>query len=192
MGRVFRKTTIVLPHYWICLVGLLCLSLVVNLSGQTEFPAAWSGEWEGELSIYRGPQKVDSLPMELHILPIDTLDRYSWTIIYGEDKVKGRRSYSLMVIDAETGHYAIDEHNSIILDAYLNAGKFYSCFSIDKSMVVSITELVGDSLTYEFLSGNLDPVRVSGDTVHQGDTIPAVSSYAVPMRHLAILRRKGK
>ena len=68
--------------------------------------------------------------MELHILPIDTSDAWSWTIFYGEDKVKGKRDYQLIPKDVEKGIYQVDEQNSILLDAYLFDGKLFERFEV--------------------------------------------------------------
>ena len=73
--------------------------------GQIEnmpFPKSWEGKWSGTLGIFRDTGKVQELPMELHILPIDSASNpsWTWTIIYGEDKAKGKRPYELITLDA--------------------------------------------------------------------------------------------
>ena len=46
------------------------------------FPETWEGIWVGELDVYNAKGKAQTLPMELHILPIDSSDNHTFYIIY--------------------------------------------------------------------------------------------------------------
>ncbi len=169
------------------LVGFLVNGVALSLLGQS-FPVGWQGLWKGELQIWNGPQQVDAVPMSLAIQPADT----AWTFVITyraglpDPDV---RDYSLIAIDPEAGHYAIDEHNGIILDAYLIDHCLYDRFAGMGSDLLARICLEGEALEYEIVSGQADPVRISGDTIMGSDTIPAISSYYLYNVIKARLRR---
>ena len=111
-----------------------------------DFPQDWKGKWAGELKIFSNEGLKQSLPMELHILPSDTSDTWSWTIFYGEDKEAGKRDYLLRPVEPEKGIWQVDEQNSILLDAYLFDGKLFERFDVGGSLLTSTTELLGENL----------------------------------------------
>lgn len=157
----------------------------------TTFPAAWAGMWEGTLEIYNAKGLAQTLPMELHILPIEDSDKYTWKIIYGEDKEAGARPYIIQAINAQYGHYQVDEQNTILLDSYFLGGKLFERFEVMGSLLLTTTELRNpDLLVWEIISGPLDPLAVTGDSVVEGDTIPPVSSYRIHVLQRALLTRK--
>ncbi len=172
---------------------LLFLIVACSLSWAQEvpsiFPQAWEGKWQGELKIYNAKGLAQKIPMELHILPIDTSESFTWSIIYGEDKEKGLRPYELKIVDAEKGHYIVDEHNSILLDAYLLGGKLFERFSVMGSMLLATTELRDDVLYYEIISGSETAVNTTGDTKVDEEDIPAVGSFPIVVRQYAELKR---
>ena len=145
-----------------------------NLMGQnvSDFPKSWQGIWQGDLAIYQGSGLVQQVEMELHILPIDSTDRYTWTLIYGDDKEAGKRPYELVTIDAEKGVYKIDEKNSIELEGYFFQDKFFSRFEVMGSLLLSTQQLVGETLVFEIIVGSIAPINVTGGEVVAGDTIP--------------------
>ena len=185
--------------------ALLCLILSTGLpqagSASTSstsaqdslaFPESWIGVWTGELSI-NGPQgPVRTLPMELHILPLDTVDRFSWTIIYGEDKEAGARKYQLQVIDRAKGIYAVDELNSIVLESYYRPNKLFSRYLVGEIMILITNEVMGDTMIFEVVAGGSEPVSITGDTtlVVDGEAIPEVRTYPIGATQKATLSRK--
>lgn len=173
------------------------LSLLFYLTGsctalisQSDFPAGWSGEWAGTLHIVQARGTVQELPMELHILPLDSTGRYTWTIIYGEDKEAGRRPYELLTLDAEKGLYAIDEKNSIRMEGYLLGGTFYQWFEVEGSLLMTTTALQGDELVWEIVAGNIEPVSVTGGQTIDGEEVPPVKAFPVGAVQRARLRRR--
>ncbi|MFK8101825.1 MAG: hypothetical protein AB8G15_04855 [Saprospiraceae bacterium] len=154
------------------------------------FPQTWEGIWVGELKIHNATGLVQTLPMELHILPLDSADLYSWTIIYGEDKIKGKRDYLLVPVDPTQGHYLIDEQNSIGLDAFLLGEQFYQRFSVAGNMLLTSTALREGQLVWEIISGSLTPVQVTGNTQRGDEEIPEVSAFPIKVLQRAILLRK--
>jgi hypothetical protein len=153
-----------------------------------DFPASWAGHWAGRLEIFAPDGKVQDLPMELHILDVDSA--YTWTIVYGQGETADRREYLLRPAKPKFGLYKIDELNSIVLDATYIAGKLYSRFEVGNALLLSTTELVGDELHYEIISGENKPRSITGGVEHEGEMMPEVKSLPVVMRHIAILRKR--
>ena len=110
-----------------------------------DFPESWLGNWVGDLHIYKENKLVQTLPMELEMQAIDTSENYVWAIIYGEDKVAGRRrSYELEIVDAEKGHLSASmKKTPSKLESYLFGNKLYSQFSVMESQILCIYEKQG-------------------------------------------------
>lgn len=124
--------------------------------------------------------------MELHFLPVND-STWTYTIIYGEDREKGRRPYLLREVDRTSGHYLIDEDNGILLDAWWRGGTLFSSFSVMGSRLQTSLSLRGDELWYDITAGPAEAVRHSGG---QKEDIPEVASYRIGTRQLARLRRQ--
>lgn len=154
------------------------------------FPYGWVGIWAGELQIYRGDGLKQSLPMQLHLLPLDSVGQYTWTLIYGPDLEKGRRSYVLKTIDAATGRYLIDERNSIAMEAYFFADKLFSRFSVMDNLLLSTTEMRNGQLVFEIISGSLTAASHTGDTTFEGEEIPPVEAFPIVVMQRAVLSRQ--
>jgi len=179
---------------------LLCFTfgLSFNVNGQNpivdktaSFPESWLGNWVGDLNIYRENKLVQTIPMELELLAIDTSDNYVWAIIYGEDKVAGRRSYELEIVDTEKGFYKIDEKNSIKLEAYLFENKLYSQFSVMESQILCTYEKVGDNIIFEIISGSVNPISNTGGKLVDKEEIPEVKAFPITVTQKATLSRKN-
>lgn len=171
------------------LIGLICLCYLTNGFNQDNRLTPFEGTYKGTLEIYQGAKVAHSLPMSLKILPIDST---SWTfhITYHRDGKEDFRPYNIRLIDAQKGHYVIDEHNGILLDSYLNGNCLYEQFAIDNSGIIGTTCFLDDDrLSYELIPINMEPTRISGDTIINGDTIPAVRSYQVYSTQKALLKR---
>ncbi|MEM1217255.1 MAG: hypothetical protein AAGH79_00010 [Bacteroidota bacterium] len=168
---------------------IFCLFLNTNLAAQGGFPESWAGKWAGTLEIYNAKGLAQSLPMQLHILPIDSTNRYSWGIIYGEDIEKGLRDYELMPVDTSLGHYQVDEKNGIILDAYLLGDKLFERFEVMGNLLLTTTELRGENLYWEIISGSLEPIVTTGGGEYEGEEIPPVGGYSIVVLQRAVLSR---
>lgn len=154
------------------------------------FPQAWEGIWKGDLEIHTAKGLAQTVPMELHILPTDSTNRFTWSIIYGEDKEAGKRPYELVILDADKGIYAIDEKNSIQLEAYFIKDKFFSRFEVMGTLLLTSEQLVGEELIFEIIAGKMEPVSVTGDKIVKGDTIPPVKAFPINVMQRAILKRE--
>ena len=89
------------------------------------------------------------------------------------------REYTLLVLNDSLGHYAVDEHNGILLDAYYMDDCLYSVFAGMGSQLQSRVCLEDDRLNYEISSFFEEPIRTSGDTIIDTDTIPPIQSFEV-------------
>jgi len=127
--------------------------------------------------------------MQLRILPIDNAERYQYTIIYGADTIAGKRDYELVVLDAEKGLFAVDEKNTIVMEAYMLGGKLYNRFEVMGNLLMASTEMVGENLVYEVISGSLEPISVTGDQQFEGEDIPPVQAFPIKVRQVAVLRK---
>ena len=157
---------------------------------QTAFPASWVGDWLGNLEIFTATGKVQEISMELHIHPLDTLPgAFSFQIVYGEDKVTGNRPYELVTVDAAKGLYLMDEKNSIKMEAYYLNGKLIQWFEVDGTLLYTTTELIGEELHWEIVSGSSTPVSTTGSQQVDGEDIPPVKTYPVGAMQRARLKR---
>lgn len=150
----------------------------------------WYGKWVGQMEIVSPGRANVTVPMSLEIVPADSGWRYVITYNAGTDK-PDRRDYKLVAIDAAKGHYAIDENNGIILDAYLLGNCLFTHFAVMENGIISrvCMESAG-TLHYEIISGKTTPVRVSGGNQHQGTDMPSVNSYALFNRMYAVLQKE--
>lgn len=164
--------------------------LTVLEEEEASFPFGWVGIWKGTLDIYNANGHQQSLPMQLHLLPLDTAGQYSWTIIYGPDLESGWRSYALKTVDAAKGWYQIDERNSIAMEAYFLHDKLFSRFSVMDNMLLSTTELRDGHLVFEIISGSLTPASRTGGATVDGEEIPPVEAFPVVVLQRAVLTRE--
>lgn len=180
--------------YLLCIISFLAACKVPSVFEETvpkdQFPQDWEGIWEGDLEIYSGGQYKQTVPMELHILPIDSTNTHSWTIIYVVEEQAEPRPYELVTKDSETGHYQIDEHNSIVLDDYLFGNTLFSRFEVGGTLLLARTEHRGDHLLYEIIAGPMEAIATTGDEIVDGEEIPAVGSYKVNVMQRAVLSLK--
>lgn len=151
------------------------------------FPDGWTGNWKGELHWYKGsakePQKIQ---MQLRVHAADNAGRYSWQIIYGSES-KDNRPYTLIPKDTARGHWAIDEHNGIVLDQFWIAGKFSGAFTVGNSTIVNSYWMENDNLIVEFYNLSAKPLATTGKGTEDS---PSVDSYKVGSYQRAVLKRQ--
>ena len=154
------------------------------------FPQSWLGYWEGELEIFKENKIVQTIPMALEMLEMDTSNNFIWAIIYGEDKEAGRRAYELETLNAEKGLFLVDEKNTIKLESYLFQNKLMSWYEIMGNQILSIQEKRGDEMIFEIIFGSSEPVSITGDQQFDGEDIPAVKTFPIGGYQRAILKKK--
>lgn len=149
------------------------------------FPKNWIGKWKGNLSWFQGLQERQGVPMELHILPADSTDHYTWRIIYGTGD-KDNRPYILKPFNKERGHWLIDEQNSIVLDQFLLGSRLCGTFTVQGNTILNCYELQGNNLLVEFYNYQEQPIVITGG----GDsTLPKVKTYGMRSHQRAILKK---
>ena len=156
-----------------------------NPTTQPDFPKQWLGKWKGTLNWFQGLQIRQSIDMELHILPADSTDQYSWRIIYGNQQ-QDNRPYLLKPFDKSRGHWLIDEQNSIILDQFLLGDRFCGSFTVEGNTIMNNYWLSGDSLVVEFYNMQEKPIAVTGG---RDSTVPRIKSYGMRSLQRAVLKR---
>lgn len=159
------------------LIIFLLSSLSISVFAQS-FPGSWQGTWEGTVHVWANDTIINSFPMSLSIAPTDSF----WTYIINYGHTPGKpdiRKYSIRKLNDSIGHYAIDEHNGIVLDTYKMGNCLMSSFGGLGSELYTRTCKKGDVLEYEITSVYSEPERVSGDIIMNGDSIPKINSYRV-------------
>jgi len=185
------------------LIGLILISLLLFNCKTTDtitviqeekkaavFPEDWLGDWEGALKIYVDNKLKQTIAMGLSIEPIVGTDKHTYVIIYGEGEEASERNYELITVDKEKGLYKIDEKNDIVLEGYYLGGKFFQRFEVMGNLLFGTIEKQGDQLVWEIVSGKLDPVSTSGDTIILEEEIPPVNAYPIKVFQKAILSKK--
>ncbi|MBL7768480.1 MAG: hypothetical protein JNK20_05885 [Flavipsychrobacter sp.] len=171
----------------LCIALMCCMPAWAqkNASPSTSFPNSWIGKWKGNLAWFQGLQQRQGIQMELHILPGDSSDQYTWRIIYGTGG-QDNRPYILKPFNKERGHWLIDEQNSIVLDQFLIGSRFCGTFTVEGNTIMNCYELQGDSLLVEFYNYQEKPIVITGG----GDSsVPKVKTYGMRSHQRAILKR---
>jgi len=176
--------------YFIMLICTISISFSAYAQDSQSFPASWVGKWSGELVIYNAKGKAQAIPMEVNIQPIPGTRKYDWVTIYGNDTLAGKRPYTLIEKDATLGHYAIDENNNIILDAYLLGGKLFNSFEVEGQLLLCTYDLQGQSLVFEVIAGPAKPISVTGGGEAGEEKIPEVKSFSIGVLQRAVLKKQ--
>ncbi|MBQ4850078.1 hypothetical protein [Pseudoalteromonas sp. MMG012] len=98
-------------------------------------PDGWAGTYKGECELI-SPRHGSyyNFAMSLEIAAQDT-GKVSWTLSYGSGQSASVRNYNLLTINADRGHYAVDENNGIVIDQFLTGNEFISMFEIGSSKI---------------------------------------------------------
>lgn len=150
----------------------------------------WLGTWSGIATNHRPDGSSFDFPMTLEIAPIEgATNRYAWTITYGEGERQQIRPYELIVIDAASGQYAIDEKNSIVLDTTMLGGALYSQFEVEGVRLTTVNRLGPGpgQMTCEILTSSTEPASITGNT----DGIPPVGLFPPRSLQRAVLTRSA-
>ena len=183
--------------YMLCFVAVCAAACIFASCGaktaqktavQPQFPKDFVGNWSGVLQIYTSQGKKQEVPMQLNIQPLkdSASTQYSWEIIYGE-KAKDHRPYRLVPVEADKGHWLVDENDGIQLDCFYIGNTLYSQFAVQGSYLTCTDRLEGNKLYYEITTAKVKPLKTTGGT--SADS-PPVDSYSVPATQKAVLTRK--
>ena len=171
--------------------GLLIEIIESPKNASEVFPDDWLGYWEGEVEIHDVNGLKQKIPIALDHQKTETLGTYIWAIIYGEDTVAGRRQYYLKDIPEESGHYVVDEKNTILLDHYYINGHLYSQFEVMGTHITSIMYKEGDEMHFDIISSQFEPIRINRDTIYLGEEIPEVKGFKTLRLQTSVLHKKN-
>ncbi|MCU0439237.1 MAG: hypothetical protein MUC49_15175 [Raineya sp.] len=161
----------------------LLLGLNSNIHAQNTALDAWKGIWRGKLEIFTGEGKKQEIPMELHILPTDSIHKLTFKIIYD----KSPRDYTLVVKDASKGLYFVDENNGIKMDMVLLNNTFVSCFEVMDNLLISSYRLENNQIVSEIFSCSKKQALKTGNMPEKD--IPEVISYPPKVLQRAVLKK---
>ena len=155
---------------------------------QPVFPKDWVGIWKGELIWIRSGQTDTSrVAVQLRIHPADSINTFTWQIIYGSAG-EDNRPYLLKPVDPARGHWVVDEKNGILLDQFLIGNRLCGAFTVQQSTIINHYWLEGNRLMIEFSSIGAKPLHSSGKGTEES---PVVNSYKVASYQKAELRREN-
>jgi hypothetical protein len=185
-----KKIRLILALFLINAVFFISLS---TLSAQDSLiinalDSAWLGTFEGELEIFSVKGVTQEIEMKLIHESIPGENILRWAIQYGNGS-DAIRDYSLQLADAESGHFLIDEHNSILIDQYLFGNKFLSWYEVAGSLILVSYTLVEDVIIFEVIAGSSDPVRTTGGELVDDEEIPEVHGYPITVYQKAMLKK---
>ena len=152
-----------------------------------QFPQDWFGKYYGMLDVMNAKGIVQKVPMELHILPTDSVNRQKFNIVYGADSLRSVRDYDMVTVDKAKGMYVLDENNSIGIHSFVIGNAIYDRFQVQGSNLQSVYRLVGNEIQYEIVVSQTDTLSVTGGT--DAET-PPVIDYRVTVVQKAVLKRK--
>ncbi|HMK27849.1 MAG TPA: hypothetical protein VK483_17580 [Chitinophagaceae bacterium] len=160
----------------------------VSVAAQSgSFPKEWEGNWKGELHWYKtGKEEPQKVNMELRIHPADSINTWTWQIIYGSES-EDNRPYNLIKKDTAGIHWVIDEKDGIILDQYWVGNKFCGAFTVQNSTIINSYWMEKNKLIVEFYNTSAKPVATTGKGTEDS---PKVDSYKVGSYQKAILTRQ--
>lgn len=173
--------------YSILLIIFLMITGIVH--SQDKFPESWIGNYEGNLEIYAIDSIGIQLKMKIDIHPTKNDSIHQWVITYDFKGQEDIRSYELKLVDAKTGHYQIDEKNSIVIDSYYRYGILTSYFEVNKSVIIASYKKQNDTIVFEIISSQNEAVSTTGNSKIEGEEIPEVLSYPVTGRQRCILKQ---
>ena len=153
------------------------------------FPQSWLGQWSGVLEIHKVAGNPQEVPMQLTIAATESTDLYDWRIQYGEESSADERSYQLKVVDTASGHYQVDEKNTIVIDGYLFHNTFVTAYEVMGNTIDISYEYLGDRLHFDLVMYAAEQRTVTGDSLYLGEEIPAVQCYPVKVMQKAVLQR---
>ncbi len=154
-----------------------------------DFPYDLLGYWKGALEIYSRSGSVQTIPMAMLIEETSDESTIGWQLIYNEKEKEDKRSYLLIKVDEENGHYQIDEDNGIILDAYLFKNKLISTFAVQGSLLTISYTFHQDEIIFEVIVGPVEPIHSTGNIKVGEASIPPVDSYETTATQRAVLKR---
>lgn len=154
---------------------IICFSTLVNSQENKQFPNDFFGVYKGKLEISNanGSQSID---MEFHLLPSDTIGKYHYTIIYKSDKINQERKYTLIEKNKTKGQYIVDENNGILLNAFLANNTLYSIFEVQGNLLTTTEHFFNEYMDFEIMFGKKENAEISNEN---SEDKSEVTSYPI-------------
>lgn len=157
----------------------------VNVKRDDTFPASFIGNWKGQLQWMVNGKPTQTFTMQLRIQPTDSVNKYTWQIIYGDDN-KDNRPYILKPLDTSKGHWIIDENDGIILDSFVHGNAIHGAFTVKGNTIVDNYKVENGKMYVEFFSIKLSDKKQSGKGTEE---IPFVDSYRISSYQTGVLMK---
>ena len=161
------------------------METVIEKNIKSQFPKAWIGSYQGELSIY----DTDSVKMQVQMgLDIKKLtdSTYTWIISYQIPEKKDIRAYELQIVNAKEGLYQIDEKNGIVLSANYFRGTLVSRFGVGKNLLDILYIKNGQDIHFQVIAG---PRSAEKQEIPEDETLE-IFGYEVINYQNAVLQKK--
>ncbi|MEM7204459.1 MAG: hypothetical protein AAF628_29645 [Planctomycetota bacterium] len=147
------------------------------------FPRDWLGTWAGDVVVYGPAGETGRFSMERIVAATADRSRFVWTTVYSGPSGDQTREYTLLVRDAATGAYAIDEHNEIVLEARLLDDTLYSWFEVQGTRLLVRERLEpgpdgGLGWSFEIVTTKTDAVVPTGRAIPVESAVPTVLQRA--------------
>jgi len=159
------------------------LSSVAQEEQNKDFPEAYFGKYAGELHV-SSKKGLETYAMEFHLLPTDSIGRYSYTLVYGEGEQLQKRLYTLIEKNAEKGEYVVNENNGIVIDDRVIDNRMYALFEVQGTLLTTFITFEKDHLIFEIIATNKEERKITGG---QNEVTPEVISYPITTVQRAIL-----
>ncbi|MFZ4058248.1 MAG: hypothetical protein ACOYKE_08900 [Ferruginibacter sp.] len=174
----------------LCCLMLLAVIASAQQKDSTTFPANFIGKWKGEMQWMGSGRAPQTFTMQLRIMPTDSLNQYTWQIVYGDannaDTANDNRPYILKPIDIAKGIWVVDERNGIVLDSYVHGNAIHGAFTVQDNTIVDNYTVEGNTMKVEFYSIKLSQPKTSGLGT---DDSPTVSNYPIKSYQVGVLKR---
>jgi hypothetical protein len=160
------------------------------LEGQNKnaFPKSFIGNWKGKLQWMVAGKPTQTFTMQLRIQPTDSVNQFTWQIIYGDPstplRIQDNRPYILKPVDTAKGHWIIDENNGIVLDSYVHGNAVHGAFTVQGNTIVDNYTIENGKMKVEFFSIKLGDKKQSGQGTEE---TPFVDSYKISSYQTGVL-----
>lgn len=150
------------------------------------FPNDFFGIYTGNLEI-RSPGGNQSLEMEFHLLPTDTLGKYRYKLVYIVKGDRQERSYFLLEKNKEAGEYVVDENNGIILHDKVIDNKMYALFEVGDNLLTTFITFEKTQMIFEIAVTNTTKKQI---TYANNEEKTEVISYPISTVQRAVLQKQ--
>lgn len=159
------------------------VSMPPLLAGSSEIPESWHGHWSGPLIYVTTDGSSKTLTMDLVIRAEPVQGRLDWTIRY---EGQPARRYEMILLNAQRGHYLLDERNGILIDHFFLDGTLHSEFEVSGNRISTTLKMRDGKLVQEMSTyAAYRNVRRSG-----GGPVPVVSAYQLLSSQRAVLEKR--